>query len=158
MSNDDQKFVFHKLIKTASKSAVKQGLLKAELPGEVADFLAEQLSFTYDLLKKGHKIDGKTLSVLLAQKALSGTRLALSGKHECAIAFLFLTVSFAKAVSATTMGPVGLSVTAFELVKDTYTMGNTCSAPVQQKITEVAAPAYGWLESGIMQALSRGHL
>lgn len=156
MSND-QTFVFHKIIKTASKQAVKQGALKAELPNDVAVFLADQISFTYDLLKKGYKIDGKTLGVLLAQKALSGTRLAIGGQYECTVALLFLSTSFVKAgLSAVTMGPVGLSITAVELVTETYSTGNACSAPIQRKITEVAAPAYGWLENEIMKALSRG--
>jgi len=159
MSTDDKNFIFHKVIKTVSQQAVKQGALRAELPSEVANYLAEQLAFTYDLVKKGHRIDAKTLTVLLAQKTLSVSRLAVHNQYNCTIALLLLTASVTKAgLSGATLGPVGLSFTAFDLVSQVYSTGNTCSEPVQQKIVEIATPAYGWLESGIMQALSQGHL
>ncbi len=155
--SDDQKSAIEKLVKEGSKEAVKRGLLKAELPKEAVDFLASQLTFTYDLLKKGHKIDGKTLGILLTQKTASALKLGLNGQHECAIAVLLLSISFVKTGLSTCSGPLGFVVTAVFLLGDVYSTGAACSAPVQAKITEVAAPAYGWLESEIIKTLSRGY-
>ncbi|MFD2571161.1 hypothetical protein ACFSUS_10980 [Spirosoma soli] len=156
--SDDQKAAFEKLVKEASKAAVKQGLLKAELPKEYVDFLAGQLTLTYDLVKKGRKISSKDLGFFLAQQTLSTTKLALNGQHECAIAVVFMSMSFVKTGLSSVSGPLGLLTTSVFLLKDVYDTTNACATPVQKKINEVVAPTYMWMESEIIKALFRGYL
>jgi hypothetical protein len=49
---DEDNEIFYKLMKAGAKQAVKKGAAKVDLPDDVSRFLASQLSFTFDMVKK----------------------------------------------------------------------------------------------------------
>lgn len=149
--------IAYKLVKASAKHAVRQGSIKGGLPDEVAGFLATQLAFTFDLVKKGHKLTPAYLAVLLAQKSLGMASLASAHRYDCAITVLLLGTSLTKAIAMTAFtGPVHLLITAAELLSECYSVDKSCgvSDAVYEKIEETALPAYIWMEQGIVQWLS----
>ncbi|MBL0729842.1 hypothetical protein [Piscinibacter sp. HJYY11] len=158
MSKEDQE-IFYKLVKAGAKQSVKHGAAKLDLSDEVAAFLAEQLSFTFDLVKKGASLSAGELTVRLLQKNLSIARIAADKRFDCAIAFTVLGLSLTKAVAYTTFtGPAHFAVTAVELLAECYSVDKSCgiSDAAYQAAEKVALPAAMWLEQGIVQWMSRG--
>lgn len=155
----EEEEIFYKLMKSAGKQAVKQGASKAELPDEISKFLASQLSFTFDLLKKGSKLTPGYLAVLLAQKGFSIADLAAGKRFDCGITMVLLGTSLTKAVALTTFtGPVHLAFTAAELLSECYSVDKSCgiSDAAYKEVEKVTLPAYMWLEQGIVEWMSRG--
>lgn len=158
MSKEDQE-IFYKLMKAGAKQSVKHGAGKLDLPDEVATFLASQLSFTFDLLKKGARLSRGDLMALLVQKQLSIAQLATGKRFDCALAFAVLGLSLTKAVAFTTFtGPAHFAVTAVELLAECYSVDKSCgiSDAAYRAAEKVALPAATWLEQGIVQWISRG--
>jgi len=158
MSAEDGE-IFYKLLKASAKQGVKQGSSKADLPDDVSKFLANQLSFTFDLVKKGSKITPGYLAVLLAHKGLGIADLALGKRYDCAITVLLLGASLTKAIALTTFtGPVHLAITAAELLSECYSVDKTCgiSDAAYKEIEKATLPAYMWLEQGIVGWISHG--
>ena len=158
MATEDEE-VFYKLMKNAAKEAVKRGSAKAGLPDELSKFLASQLAFTFDLVKKGSKITPVYLGILLLQKTLSIVNLAAGKRFDCAITVLLLGTSLTKAVGLTTFtGPTHFAITAAELLSEYYSMDKTCgiSQAAYQEIEKVSLPAYIWLEQGMVELILRG--
>jgi len=158
MATEDEE-IFYKMVKAGAKQAVKQGSAKAGLPDDVSKFLASQLSFTFDLLKKGSKLTPGYLAVLLAQKGLGIADLALGKRFDCAIAVLLLGTSLTKAVGLTTFtGPAHFAVTSAELLSECYGVDKSCgvSDAISEQVEKVTLPAAMWLEQGVIQWLSRG--
>ncbi|HKR36467.1 MAG TPA: hypothetical protein VJT10_16605 [Steroidobacteraceae bacterium] len=159
MSEAEDSELFYKLIKVSGKQAVKYGSSKTGLPDDVSKFLAGQLSFAFDLIKKGSKITPGYLAVLLAQKGLGIADLAVSQRYDCAITVLLLGTSLTKSIALTTFtGPAHFAVTAAELLAECYSVDKSCgvSDAISQQIDEVTLPAAMWLEQGVMQWISRG--
>lgn len=147
------------IFKSGAKQAVRRGTLIAGLPDDVCKFLAGQLAFTFDLLKKGNKLTPGYLGILLAGKALGVADLALDQRYDCAISVLLLATSLTKSIGFTTFtGPAHLLVNAASLLADCYSVDKSCgvSDVVQKKVQAVTLPAAMWLESGVVEWLSRG--
>lgn len=158
MSSDSEEVAF-KVIKSLSKQMVKQGASQLELSEDVATFLARQLAFTMDLLKKGHTITPGYLALLLTSKAASIADLAAGKRYECGFAVLFLSTSLTKAAVFTTFaGPGHFIWTAAELLAEVYSADKACgvSAAVSKKVEETVVPGYMWLESEILRWISSG--
>ena len=79
------------------KESVKQGGSLMELPDDCSKFLANQLAFTYDLIKKGNKLTPGYLGILLANKTFGIADLVLGKRFDCGFAILFLGSSLTKA-------------------------------------------------------------
>ena len=158
METDAEAMSF-KLVKAAAKQAVRQGSSELGLPDEASGFLASQLSFTFDLLKKGSAITPAYLGILLAGKGLAIGGLAAGRRYDCAIAVAVLALSLTKTVAFTTIaGPGHLMITAAELLSDCYSVDKTCkvSEVVYNEVESVTLPAAMWLELGVTQWLFRG--
>jgi hypothetical protein len=158
MATEDEE-LFYKLMKAGARQAIKQGSAKADLPDDLSKFLASQLAFTFDLVKKGSKLTPGYLAVLLAQKGLSIADLAAGKRLDCAITVLLLGTSLTKAIALTTFtGPAHLAITAIELLSECYSMDKTCgiSGADYKEIEKVSLPAYMWLEQGIVEWMARG--
>ncbi|MCK6395777.1 hypothetical protein, partial [Zoogloea sp.] len=148
-------FVFHG---RAHVSFLSRLTPEQDFTGSI-QFLASQLSFTFDLVKKGNKITPGYLAVLLAQKGLSIADLAAGNRFDCAITALLLGTSLTKAIALTTFtGPAHLAITAAELLSECYRMDKTCgiSDTAYKEVEKVSLPAYMWLEQGIVEWMSRG--
>ena len=159
MPSSEEAELFYKVVKSSSKKVVQQGASSLELPEELQRFLASQLSFTFDLIKKGNKLTPACLAVLLAQKGLGIADISMGKRYDCAISILLMSASLVKAIALTTFtGPAHLAVTAAELLAESYSVDKTCgvSDAVYQKIEEKTLPAYIWMEQGIVQWMSRG--
>ncbi len=85
MAESEDAELFYKLVKAGSKKAVKDGSAALDLPEDIQKFLASQLSFAFDLLKKGNKLTPRYLGVLLAHKGIGIADLASSKRYDCAI-------------------------------------------------------------------------
>ena len=128
-----------------------------ELPDDCSKFLANQLAFTYDLIKKGNKLTPGYLGILLANKTFGIADLVLGKRFDCGFAILFLGSSLTKAALFTSFTGPGLAlVTAAELLSECYNVDKTCgiSEAVSQEIDKATRPAYMWLEQGVMDWLS----
>ena len=158
MATEDEE-LFYKLMKAGAKQAVKQGAAKADLPEDLSRFLASQLSFTFDLVKKGAGLTPGYLAVLLAHRGIGDADLAVGRRFDCRITALLLGASLTKAIALTTFtGPAQLAITAAELLAECYSMDKTCgiSDAVYKEVERVSLPAYIWLEQGIVEWMSRG--
>jgi hypothetical protein len=156
---DEDNEIFYKLMKAGAKQAVKKGAAKVDLPDDVSRFLASQLSFTFDMVKKGSKLTPGYLAVLLAQKGLGIADLALGQRFDCAITVALLGASLTKAIALTTFtGPAHFAITAAELLSECYSVDKTCgiSDAAYKEVEKVTLPAYMWMEQGIVDWMSRG--
>lgn len=158
MSAEDSS-IFHKLTKAAAKQAVRQGAAKADISEDMSKFLASQLAFTYDLVKKGAKVTPRHLAALLFDKGLGIADLVLGRRFDCAIAALILGSSLVKSFALTTFeGPAVFVIDAAQLLAECYSMDKTCgiSDAVSEEIQKASLPAYIWMERGVVEWMSRG--
>jgi hypothetical protein len=143
MAIEDEE-IFYKLMKATARQAVKQGGAKAERPDDLSQFLASQLEFTFDLLKKGGKLTPGYLTILLINNKLSIAKLATGKRFDCAIGVLLLSTSLAKIIIWTTFsGPAHFAINAVELLSECYGMDKTCgiSDAVYKEFEKAAMPA-----------------
>ena len=158
MAAEDEE-IFYMIFKSGAKQAVQRGALSAGLPDDVSKFLGRQLAFTFDLLKKGSKLTPGTLGILLAGKTLGVADLAFGPRYDCAISVLLLATSLTKSIGFTTFsGPLPLLVNAASLLADCYSVDKSCgiSDAVQERVQAVTLPAAMWLETGVVEWMSRG--
>ncbi len=158
MATEDAE-LFYKLVKAGATQATKHGAIKSGLPDDMARFLASQLSFTFDLVKKGSNLTPGYLAVLLAQKGLNIAGLAAGAKFDCAITVVLLGTSLTKAIALTAFtGPAHLVITAAELLSECYSVDKACgiSDAAFKQVEKVSLPAYIWLDRGIVEWMSRG--
>lgn len=157
--NPEEREIFYKLVKAGAKQAVRQGAAKTDLPEDLSNFLADQLAFTFDLVKKGGRLTPRYLAALLIHKGLSITDLVLGKRFDCAIAVLILGTALTKSMALTTFtGPAHLIITSAELLSQCYSMDKTCgiSDAAIEGIERASLPAYIWLEQGVVEWMSRG--
>jgi len=155
--SDEARAVFHKLVKAGAKQAVKQGGKKMDLPDEVSDLLADQLAFTYELLKTGAKLTSGELMVRLIHKEIGIARLATDQRFDCGIALVVLAAALTQTALYTTVtGPISWTWNAVSLLSDCYSVDKACGIS-EKMMDEVAIPAATWLEQGVIQWLNRGH-
>ena len=144
MATEDEE-IFYKIIKAGVKKAVQQGSTKGGLPDDVSKFLASQLSFTFDLLKKGNKLTPGYLAVLLGERGLSLVDIVVGKRYDCIITMLLLGMSLTKVIALTSFtGPAHLAITAVGLLSDCYSVDNTCgiSDAVYKEVDKASLPAY----------------
>jgi hypothetical protein len=156
---DETRDVFFELLKSSSKYAVKKGVTKLEIPDSVASGLADQLSVTFDLVKKGGNITPGYLGIMLATKGVGIAKIAGGKKFECGTAVVTLGIAVTKAACFTTWsGPAYALVKAISILSDLYSVDKACGVTdaVAEKVHEVVDPAYIWLERGIWEWMSRG--
>lgn len=158
MTIEDEE-IFYKLIKASAQQGVKQGAMQVGIPYDLSRFLANQLSFTFDLLKRGYNLTPGYLGILLAKKGLGIINLALGQRSDCAIAVMVLGISLTKSSFFTTFTGLGhFAINAVELLAECYSVDQSCgvSDKVKKQVEKVTLPAAMWLEMGILQWLSRG--
>jgi hypothetical protein len=160
MSQEDAD-IFLIILKQSGKKAIKSGVNAVSDNDELEVFLARQFSFVFDLLKKGEKITIPNLTILLAEKAGSIADLGMGERNQCAVSLLLLSLSLVKTAAFTTFtGPAHLAVKAIEILADMYSVDKSCGVTnhVRKTVNNAVGPAASWLETGVMQALSRGSL
>jgi hypothetical protein len=157
MASTDEEAALYKIVKAASKQAVKQGSAKAGLPDYVARFLAGQLAFTMDLLRKGASVTPGTLKILFLRKFIGMADLATEGRYDCAASVALLGISLTNSFFLTTVsGPLGLLAEAADLLSQVYAADRSCglSDAAYRQIEKVATPAAMWLEQGVVDWLT----
>lgn len=155
-ADDDANRALEFTITKLSKAAAKKGLIRAELPSNVASGLADQIFFAVDLLKKGAKITPGQLGLLLAQKGLGIFKIASQGQWDCGIAIATVLFSLIKFSAA---GPASALVQACSLLYDCYCMDRSCGITdaVNAEIQKRTLPVVIFLDAGVRQWLSRGY-
>jgi hypothetical protein len=168
MSSREEREIFLKLIKKASKESVKYGLTKSSVPDHVASGIADQRAVSYDLVKtsceatlSSRAITPEHLVLALAQKGIGIAKIA-SGKQgwQCGVAVAVLGVGLYKAFGALVadVGSEGVLTSVFlyeagSALADLYAMDETCgiSSAVEEKINEEVLPIYMWFDRGIKE-------
>jgi hypothetical protein len=167
MDNAARREIMVKIVKKASRYAMKTGLHKMDIPDNVAGGVADQLIIAYDLISKGNKLTPGALSIILFDKVLSILKMGSNDqRYVCGIAIATVGAGFAK------MGRAGVAAVATEgaltpvfvmqaaeLLASVYEMDGKCgvSDAVVQKVNAATLPAYMWLDREITNALFRGY-
>ena len=135
MATEEEEILF-KMFKGGAMQAVKQGSIKAHIPDDISKFMARQLSFTIDLVKKGGNLTPAYLSLLLAQKGLGIANLAMGKRADCGIAVVLLAISLTISAGFTAFtGPMHFTVTAAELLSECYSVDKTCGVSEPSSLT-----------------------
>lgn len=155
MTADDREMT-RILVKAAAEQGVRQGALAMNLPEEVARVLANQLSFTMELLEQGKNLTPRYLAVLLAEKSLATAGLVLPHRYEChltiCLVFASLTKSFPLLLAG---GPGALVFQAAGLLVDVWSIDKACgvSDRVVKHVEATVQPFAVWLDQGVMEWL-----
>ena len=155
MNKDTSDFAY-KLVKEASKRAVKKGAATVELSDEIASFLVSQLTFTMDLIKKGHKITPANLTFLFIDKGIGIAKIPYGKQYECGIAIAESLILLGKLYVSPVGGPLMVAWTAYELMAKAYDLNTACG--ISERVNNGLGNAHNWAEQGIIQWISTSNI